>query len=196
MLRNAVSRAPLADQRRRNFVDPALQGALLRQAVVYWLWASATFSFVILVYRVFPEWVSDSGTDSGQDSGRFWYHMTPYFVASAVLFPIVMFHAIRFSNRFAGPMVRVRDTLKQLARRDTPPRLVFRKNDFWSDIADDINEIAAEQGKPSTSAAPSRQSVKGVSGIVAAHAACFVTSSPEGPDDERRGSMPLTRPVS
>ncbi|HUG69576.1 MAG TPA: hypothetical protein VMM76_17625, partial [Pirellulaceae bacterium] len=80
----------------------------------------------------------------------------PYMVASAVLLPIVMFSSIRISSRFAGPMVRVRRTLKELARGDTTPMRSFRKNDFWSDTVDDINEIAAllRQVRPATSVAP------------------------------------------
>lgn len=151
MSRATATRAVFSEQRRRYFVDPAVQGALLRQAICYWLWASATFSLFILMYRVFPAWLSGTG----QESGRLWYHLAPYLVASAVLFPIVVFSAIRFSNRFAGPMVRIRRTLKQLAQGETPRRLVLRKNDFWSDIAGDINEIAAKQARPSTTAAPS-----------------------------------------
>lgn len=138
------------ERRRKYFVDSQVQGALLRQAVYYWFWASATFAMIILVYRVFPALLSGNGQD-----GRIWYHLAPYMVASAALFPIVIFSSIRFSNRFAGPMVRVRRTLKELARGDTTPMRSFRKNDFWSDTVDDINEIAAllRQVRPATSVA-------------------------------------------
>jgi len=145
--------------RRRYFVDPPVQGALLKQAISYWLWASATFVLVIFVYRVFPAYLSGTG----HESGRIWYHIAPYLVASVVLFPIVMFRAIRFSHRFVGPMVRVRRTLKQLARGETTPIGRFRKNDFWSDTADDINAIAAllRQVQPSASAAPAIEEIVG-----------------------------------
>jgi hypothetical protein len=136
------------ERRRQYFVDRQVQGALLRQAVYYWFWASATFAMIVFVYRVFPALLSGNG----QESGRIWYHLAPYMVASAVLLPIVMFSSIRFSSRFAGPMVRVRRTLKELARGDTTPMRSFRRNDFWSDTADDINEIAAllRQVRPAT----------------------------------------------
>jgi hypothetical protein len=70
------------------------------------------------------------------------------------LFPIVIFSAIRFSNRFAGPMVRIRGALKQIAQGETPPRLVLRDDDFWSDIVNDINEIADQlrQESPTSTA--------------------------------------------
>ena len=139
------------ERRRKYFVDAQVQGALLRQAVYFWFWASATFATIIFVYRVFPSLLSGNGQE-----GRIWYHLAPYLVASAVLFPIVIFNSIRFSNRFAGPMVRVRRTLKELARGETAPMRSFRKNDFWSDTVDDINEIIAllRQLRSATSETP------------------------------------------
>lgn len=155
MSRTNTTQAASNERRRRYFVDPQVQGALLRQAIYYWLWASATFALIIFIYRVFPAWLS--GAD--QETGGIWYHLAPYVVASAALFPIVVFSAIRFSNRFVGPMVRVRRTLKQLAQGEATSMGAFRENDFWSDAVDDINEIAAllRQLQPSASAAPNSQ---------------------------------------
>jgi hypothetical protein len=64
-------------------------------------------------------------------------------VSSAVLFPFVMFSAVRFTNRIAGPMVRFRRTLQQLARGETAPVLEIRGDDFWSDIVNDLNRVSA-----------------------------------------------------
>jgi hypothetical protein len=124
-----------------------VQGALLRQAVYSWIWASAVFALISFVYRVIPAWLSDENQQVS-----IWRDLGPYAIASAVLFPIVVFNAIRFSNRFAGPMVRVRGALKQLAQGEAPPHLVLRDDDFWTDIVDDINAIAGNlrQASPST----------------------------------------------
>jgi hypothetical protein len=127
------------NKRSKYFVDPQVQGTLLRQAVLYWLWTTVTFGLVILFCRVAPSWLS--GTT--HPSGRVWYHLGPYVFASALLLPIVFFHAIRFSNRFAGPMVRVRRTLRELTHGESPRELRFRENDFWTDVADEINELSA-----------------------------------------------------
>ncbi len=123
--------------RRRYFVDPPLQGAMLRQAFYYWLAASVTFAFIVVIYRISPAMFSDAA----HESSRLWYHLAPFAVASAVLLPIVMFSAIRFSHRFAGPMVRVRRALFYLANGETPQHLVLRQGDFWADVAEDINRI-------------------------------------------------------
>lgn len=142
-----MSKAKPSERRSRYFVDPQVQGALLRQAIWYWLWSSSLFAVLILIYRVAPTWLSGHA-----DLGKLWYHLAPYLVASAALFPLVVASANRFSNRFAGPMVRIRRTLKQLADGETPPRILLRDNDFWADVAGDINLIAARLGKAPPSA--------------------------------------------
>ncbi|MFN5709871.1 MAG: hypothetical protein ACK48X_17590, partial [Planctomycetota bacterium] len=46
---------------------------------------------------------------------------------------------IRFSNRFAGPMVRLRRFMKELGEVGDAPPLKFRDDDFWSELAKDFN---------------------------------------------------------
>jgi hypothetical protein len=100
------------------------------------------FVIVVFIYRVVPDWLSGGG----QRPGLLWHHFAPYLIASGLLLPIVAHSAIRFSNRFAGPMVRIRRSLKQLAEGEIP-HVVFRENDFWTDVADDINKLAARQAR-------------------------------------------------
>ena len=140
-----------ANQRRQYFVDPAVQGALLRQALWYWFCASATFAFIIFIYRVVPPWL----TGKPDATGHIWYHLAPYLLASAVLFPIVVLRAIRFSHRFCGPMVPIRRALKQLAHgEETPPTLKLRRTDYWKDIADEINAISERLEKATLQSDP------------------------------------------
>lgn len=139
MVNANTGKAHRVEMRRRYFVDPQVQGALIRQAIWYWLWTSITFGLVIILCRVAPSWLS--GKD--HPSGQLWYHLGPYVLASAVLFPVVVFSAIRCSHRFVGPMVRVRRTLKELAAGESVDELRLREHDYWTDIADHINEIAA-----------------------------------------------------
>ena len=61
-----------------------------------------------------------------------WFHFGPALVASLVLLPIVVVDIIRLSNRFsAGPMVRMRRAMQNLAKGERVPPLQFRDNDFW-----------------------------------------------------------------
>ena len=123
--------------RSRYFIDPQVQGLLMRQALWHWVWTLATLVVVIVLCRIAPAWLS------GRDNlaGSIWYHLGPYVLASAVLYPIIMLNSVRFSHRFVGPVVRVRRALQELAKGECPPTLRFRKRDCWKDLADEINRV-------------------------------------------------------
>lgn len=125
-------------RRRQYLVDRPVQGAVVKHAMWYWVWTTIVFGGVVGFCRILPAWLSNSN----EPWGRIWFHLGPYTLASAVLFPIIVTHAIRFSNRFAGPMVRVRRSLKALANGEPAEYLKFREGDYWLDIAEHINEIS------------------------------------------------------
>jgi hypothetical protein len=149
-------------RRRRYFVDPEVQGALVLQAVGDWLCAAGTFAMVIFIFRVVPTLLSGTGNESP----GLWYHFGPYVLASAVLLPIVTFNSVRFSNRFAGPMVRVRRTLKQLANGESPPNIALRHRDFWCEIGDDINEINQRLRQASSSSISAEAESEGLQDVL------------------------------
>ena len=67
----------------------------------------------------------------------------PAAIGSLLLLPIVLVDVLRLSNRFTGPMFRVRRMMGQLARGEHVPPLKFRDGDYWMDFADDFNAVAA-----------------------------------------------------
>ena len=127
-----------AQKRRRYFVDFQTQGAVLQQAAYYWLCGSLVYASVVFLYRIAPPWLA-----SGKlDFSNIWYHLAPMAVSSAVLLPIVMVSAVRFSHRFVGPMIRFRQVLRQLARGERAPHIKLRATDFWKDVADELNQVS------------------------------------------------------
>ena len=142
-------------QRRKYFVDPQVQGAILRQAACYWLYGSVTYTLVVFVYRIVPHWLSGAGVDSG----TIWHHLAPMVFSSAVLFPIVMFSAVRFSHRFVGPMNHFRQILRQLSRGETAPLVKLRRNDFWRDVANELNQVSARLSEVSSREPKSEEAV-------------------------------------
>lgn len=129
------------ERRRRYFVDSQVQGALVRQIAKYWIWTSITFALVVLVYRVTPVLLSGRATAAE----HFWFHLSPLLLASSVVFPLIIFSAVRFSNRFVGPVLRFRRALQELADGKTPQDITLRKNDYWTDMAENINRLARER---------------------------------------------------
>jgi hypothetical protein len=127
------------ERRKKILVDAQVQGAMLRQAALYWFWGSATITLVFFVKRVVPAQLSGRS----QEMAAIGHEMGLLLIASLVLFPIVMLSTIHFSNRFVGPMLRFRRALRELAQGQTTAPIVLRKRDFWTDVASDINHIAA-----------------------------------------------------
>ena len=66
-------------------------------------------------------------------------------MASLLLLPGVIFDLVRLSNRFAGPMFRLRRSMHDLAQGKPVDAVHFRHGDFWQEFADDFNTIAAGQ---------------------------------------------------
>ncbi len=126
------------ENRRKYFVDPRVQGAILRQAAYYWLCGSVVFTLVMFLFRIVPPWL----VSGDLDFGTIWHHLAPMVVSSAVLLPIVMFSAVRFTHRFVGPMIRFRQVLRQLAQGETVPPVKLRRKDFWQDVAKELNQVS------------------------------------------------------
>jgi hypothetical protein len=67
----------------------------------------------------------------------------PAFFASALMLPLLMLDIIRVSHRFAGPMIRIRKALRDVAEGKTVEPIRFRFGDFWCDVAEDFNRATA-----------------------------------------------------
>ncbi len=121
-------------------VDRQVQGSLIARTIAYWFFFQ--FSAVLMLIC----WESYTGpargfltlaTDLVQRYG-------PALLASCLLLPIVMMDVVRLSNRFVGPVVRLKGALRALAAGENVKPLLFRDNDYWRDMAGDLNEVARQ----------------------------------------------------
>ena len=125
-------------QRKQNYVDTHVQGALLRRICSHWL----VFFFVsALAVILLQTLLGDPSKTLGQrlrlETGEFMFMA----IVMISLFPAFMLDTIRFSNRFVGPIGRVRRYLRQLRAGQTD-HCSFRDDDFWSELATEFNEVA------------------------------------------------------
>jgi len=72
-----------------------------------------------------------------------YFRYGPALSATLILLPIVMMDALRMSNKFVGPVMRLRGGLRDLAEGRPAQPLNFRDDDFWRDMATDFNRAAA-----------------------------------------------------
>jgi hypothetical protein len=128
------------DQRKHLFVDPKVQGALATRVVLYWVMCVLSVGLWLLCWRMFigPEELFTGYFDD------LWFFFGPALIASLLLLPLAIFDVIQFSNRFVGPLLRLRRSMRALARGEYVEPLQFRQDDFWQEFAAEFNAVRAK----------------------------------------------------
>jgi len=125
--------------RGRLYVDKDVQRALLLQMIRHWVLFAAVLTGIVLAL--------DSLTDPSKSFGghflSLWQRHSTLLATIAALFPIFVYESIKLSNRFAGPMLRLRRLMRQAADGEPVGTLEFRDNDFWQDMAESFNDLVA-----------------------------------------------------
>jgi signal transduction histidine kinase len=127
-------------KRTQNFVDTKVQGALLRRILFHWVAFFVVTGMSIILLQAML-----SGPDGftlaeriTKEAGEF----TLVAIVMVCLFPAFLLDTVRFSNRFVGPVGRLRRYLKQLGKDQNTEHCAFRGNDFWSEMAAEFNDVA------------------------------------------------------
>ena len=126
--------------RKQNYVDSTVQGALLRRIVLHWV----TYFFVAGMAIVLLQAML-SGPDGGTLTERVVKEIKGFTLIGLILiciFPAFLLDTIRFSNRFVGPVGRLRRYLRGLGQEKNTERLAFRGGDFWAEMAEEYNTVA------------------------------------------------------
>jgi hypothetical protein len=125
------------------FVDPKVQGALLMRVVGYWLLCIASIALMILCWRI----ITGPARMFYTHFDDMWFYFGPALVGAVLLMPLVLYDIVRLSNRFAGPLIRLRRSLRALAKGEEVAPLKFREGDFWQDFAKEFNAVAERMNK-------------------------------------------------
>lgn len=126
-------------RRRRLFVDFKLQGVLLAHTAIYWLYCLLSVTLTATCWVVFAH----RPGSSAELFGTLWGYFGPAMVGSILLLPLVLMDCLRLSNRFAGPMVRLRVAMHRLANGESVQPVKLRDGDFWWEFAEDFNRVLA-----------------------------------------------------
>ncbi|MDA7861838.1 hypothetical protein N9B22_02090 [bacterium] len=130
---------PAPTQRKQNYIDAQVQGALLKRICLHWAVFFVVAAFSVIVLQTL---LGDPGLSIFQrlklETGEF----AIIGIVMISMFPAFMLDTIRFSNRFVGPIVRLKSHLRQLSEGKVQ-HCQFRNDDFWTDMADEFNGAAA-----------------------------------------------------
>ncbi len=125
--------------RKRKFVDSAVQGGIVARLVGYWFGAVG----VSIVVAMLIGWFSNPLAPLDQQWSRQLQFVWPMLLSTTLVLPIAVLGLIRFTHRFAGPILRLRRCLNDLADGKPVAPLKFRDGDYWQDLATAFNRVAA-----------------------------------------------------
>ena len=123
--------------RKKQYVDPKVQGALARRLVIHWL----SFVCVAAVVAFCLQVLSNPFRSLAEHTQQLWWTHGPFLLVMVFLLPVFVLDTIKLSNRFAGPIYWLRQTIRGIAEGNPAPRLKFRDFDFWQGMAEEFNRM-------------------------------------------------------
>jgi nitrate/nitrite-specific signal transduction histidine kinase len=76
-----------------------------------------------------------------------WSLVSPLFVSLMILLPLFIYGSFGLSNRFVGPVKRLRRVLRELAQGRPFSPVTFREGDYWQELAEELNQAVAALSK-------------------------------------------------
>ena len=123
--------------RKKTFVDPKVQGALVRRLVLHWF----TFIAVAALVAFGLQMMSNPFRSAREHAQQLWWTHGPFLLVLFFMLPVFILDTIKLSHRFVGPIYRLRNTIRGLANGEPYRPLQFRDFDFWRGLADDFNRM-------------------------------------------------------
>lgn len=136
------------DQRRKSVVDARVQWTLARRVVLHFLvFICASFFFGLIL-----QYLTNPLGGVSEHLRNFWSQSAPMLVALVCLVPVFVRDTLTLSNRIAGPICRLRDTVRRMGAGEEVPPLAFRKHDMWDDLPQLFNQMVVrlKEDEPST----------------------------------------------
>lgn len=126
--------------RKKIFVDAPVQGALARRIAIHW----SIFSLLIAISVFTVEWFLGGAQSSfSVQLGQVWSKYGFFFLLMLASLPAFIYDTVKLSHRFTGPARRLHEALKQMADGKQVKPLKFREDDFWREVSEDFNRLAA-----------------------------------------------------
>lgn len=124
-------------KRKQLFVDPKVQGAILLRATMNWLCCMVTIVSLVLCWQM----LFGPTRPAQVQLEELWVESGPALIITLLVLPFVMYDMGRLTNRFAGPLFRLRNSMRCLARGEKVEPVYFREHDFWPEIAEEFNAL-------------------------------------------------------
>ncbi|MFK7737249.1 MAG: hypothetical protein AB8B50_14535 [Pirellulaceae bacterium] len=137
----------MANARGKLYVDKKVQGALASRIVFHWF---VFFILSLVSLYTLEYFMGDPALTMGERLSVLWSRYASFVLLMICIIPAFIYDSMKLSNRFAGPMVRLKDSISRLADGEPTPELNFRDGDFWKDVSTEFNRMV-EKVKPQES---------------------------------------------
>ena len=131
---------PTFKARRQLLIDDRVQWPILQRTAFYTT-ACAVYFMVVLFYV-------ESNRIGHESFSRTFFACLDVIACWApglmLLVPIISYDILLFTNRFAGPMFRLRREMQRLIDGESDQPIAIRSDDHWPEMADLFNQIQAE----------------------------------------------------
>ena len=119
------------------FIDSTVQLAIFKRMFIYWIGCLLLFTLPIAILR------SSFGAGPFLDEiVSVWKTHWPMIFTVLTFLPFVFYDVLKFSNRFVGPVYRLRRELEDFRRSGKVKKIrKFRDTDFWHDLYEGVNHL-------------------------------------------------------
>lgn len=124
--------------RKKSVADREIHYALGKRLALHWAMFIA-FTICLNLFIILIQAIPEKSFSDALTTGLI--RQIPILISATVLVPLFLRDALLVSNRFAGPMVRLRKSIQGLANGEKIPPLVFRQNDYWMESATEFNRL-------------------------------------------------------
>ncbi|GAB5405500.1 MAG: hypothetical protein Aurels2KO_37310 [Aureliella sp.] len=120
------------------FIDPVVQGALVKRLVIHWLLFLTVTCVCIFAMEAM---LGEPAASFAERLNSVWNKYGIMVLIMFAILPTFIYDTIKLSHRFAGPIYRLRSTFKLLAGGTKISQIKFREHDFWTEMAADFNTV-------------------------------------------------------
>ncbi len=130
--------AKTKNQRKKSVADARVQWSLAFRVVMHF----SVFVVAGAFFGIINQFLADPFIGVKDNLLAFWNNSGPMLLALICLMPIFVRDTMTMSNRVAGPIRNMRNTIVKLGNSETDVRpLRFRKGDFWDDLPELFNRM-------------------------------------------------------
>ncbi len=127
--------------RNRLLVDPEVQYSIGARIVFHWV----MFVGSLVLFGAAVRMITMAGEMPLTSAMALAFKtQVPVIMIAALLVPVFLRDTLRLSNRFAGPMYRLRQSIKAFSNGEPHRPLKFRPTDFWQPAAEEFNVVMAQ----------------------------------------------------